>query len=278
MRESSVATLSRGEKPVFCPADPEGAECYNRATDGYLGSTKPSLGGSEHTMSIYRTNLDAAFSAPAGAGEMRRAWSGDSPAYRLAKRALDITVSAAALTVLSPVYVAIAAAVAIDSRGSIFYRQERVGRSGRRFAFYKFRSMVVDADRIKAELADENEAEGPIFKMKADPRVTRVGRFLRRTSLDEIPQFWNVLRGDLSLVGPRPHLPSEVETYSEVAEMRLTVVPGLVCYREVAGRSKLTFDQWIALDLEYVRNRSLATDLSILLRAIPAVLRGEGAY
>ncbi|MFM7322401.1 MAG: sugar transferase [Armatimonadota bacterium] len=230
-------------------------------------------------MSIYRTNFDAAFPAPLGAGDSRRGvLSGDSPAYRIVKRALDITVSATALTVLAPVYAAIAVAVALDSRGSIFYRQERVGKDGRRFAFYKFRSMVVDADRIKADLSVDNEAQGPIFKMKSDPRVTRVGRFLRRTSLDEIPQFWNVLRGDLSLVGPRPHLPSEVEKYSEVAEMRLTVVPGLVCYREVGGRSKLTFDQWVALDLEYVRTRSLRTDLSILLRAVPAILFGEGAY
>jgi len=230
-------------------------------------------------MSIYRTNFDAAYTGPLGTGVARRgSLSGDSPAYRFVKRTLDITVSSVALALLAPVFAAIAVAVAIDSRGSIFYSQVRVGKGGRAFAFHKFRSMVVDADRIKAELEGENEAAGPIFKMKSDPRVTRVGRFLRRTSLDEIPQFWNVLRGDLSLVGPRPHLPSEVAEYPDSAESRLSVVPGLVCYREVGGRSNLTFEQWIALDLEYVRNRSLRTDLSILMRAVPAILRGEGAY
>jgi lipopolysaccharide/colanic/teichoic acid biosynthesis glycosyltransferase len=203
--------------------------------------------------------------------------SGDSRAYQLVKRGSDIVLSSLALATLAPVFAVVAAAIAVESRGPVFYRQERVGRGGKAFGFYKFRSMVVGADAMTEQLAQRNEADGPIFKIADDPRVTRVGKFLRKTSLDEIPQFWNVLKGDLSLVGPRPHLPKEVAQYLPHHHERLQATPGLVCYREVAGRSRLTFEQWVALDIQYVRTRSVATDARILLRAVPAILKGEGA-
>jgi lipopolysaccharide/colanic/teichoic acid biosynthesis glycosyltransferase len=193
-------------------------------------------------------------------------------------RALDIVVSAGALLVLAPVFGTIAALVWVEDRGPILFSQQRVGQGGKCFPFYKFRSMVPHAEALKKSLQTQNEATGPIFKMKNDPRITRIGRTLRRYSLDELPQLWNVLRGDMSLVGPRPHLPSEIESYDNYPIERLSVTPGLICLREVMGRSALTFEEWIALDLEYVRTRSFWLNLSILLRAIPAILKGDGAY
>ncbi len=202
----------------------------------------------------------------------------DSPWYPRIKRALDIVISAGMLVLLSPLFLLIALAIWLEDRGPIFYRQTRIGREGRPFTFYKFRSMVVNADELKHHLAQQNEQDGPVFKIRNDPRVTRVGRLLRKTSLDELPQFYNVLRGDMSLVGPRPHLPHEVEKYLPHDGLRLTVPPGLVCLREVCGRSDIPFERWIELDLIYIRRRSLRTDFNILKRAVRAVLRGEGAY
>ena len=194
------------------------------------------------------------------------------------RRALDIAVSVTALTLLAPLLASVAVLVWAEDRGPVLFHQERVGQGGERFAFYKFRSMVVNAESLKESLSAQNEASGPIFKMKQDPRITRIGRVLRRYSLDELPQLWNVLKGDMSLVGPRPHLPREIASCPEYPLERLSVRPGLICLREVSGRSRLTFEEWIALDLEYVRHRSLLLDLSILLRALPAILRGDGAY
>lgn len=194
------------------------------------------------------------------------------------KRLIDLVVAGGALILLAPVFVVIAALIYLEDRGPLIYRQERVGRGGRTFGFFKFRSMVVNADALKAQLSAQNEATGPIFKMKNDPRVTRTGRILRRYSLDELPQLWNVLIGDMSLVGPRPHLPKEIAACPSYPQERLSVSPGLLCLREVLGRSELTFEEWLALDLDYVRRQSLRLDLWILARAIPAVLRGEGAY
>ena len=195
-----------------------------------------------------------------------------------ARRALDIAVSASALLMLAPVLGTIAALVWVEDRGPILFCQQRVGQGGKCFAFYKFRSMVPNAEALKDSLQAHNEADGPIFKMKRDPRITRIGKTLRRYSLDELPQLWNVLKGDMSLVGPRPHLPRELESCPNYPLERLSVPPGLICLREVTGRSKLTFDEWIALDLEYVRKRSFWLDLTILVRALPAILRGDGAY
>ena len=199
-----------------------------------------------------------------------------SASYLICKRLFDVTLAMGAL--LFPVLLLVGLAIILEDGGPILYYQSRVGRDGKVFRFYKFRSMVKNADAIKEQLAALNEADGPIFKMKNDPRITRVGRFLRRSSVDELPQFINVLRGEMSLIGPRPHLPREVDLYGERQQSRLSVPPGLVCLREVHGRSNLTFDQWIELDLLYIQNRSICTDLSILLRLVPAVLKGDGAY
>ncbi|MES2459918.1 MAG: sugar transferase [Armatimonadota bacterium] len=201
-----------------------------------------------------------------------------SMTYLVCKRLFDVTLAIGALILLFPLLLVVGFAIFLEDGGPILYYQSRVGRDGKPFRFYKFRSMVKNADAIKEQLAALNEADGPIFKMKNDPRITRVGRLLRRSSVDELPQFINVLRGEMSLIGPRPHLPREVALYVDSQQQRLLVQPGLVCLREVHGRSNLTFDQWVELDLLYIQNRSIRTDLSILARLIPAVLKGDGAY
>lgn len=196
------------------------------------------------------------------------------------KRFFDLLVVVSLLILLLPLLLVVAALIAAGDRGPVFYTQTRIGRNGRPFRFFKFRSMVMeaDSDAVRARLAARNEASGPIFKMRRDPRVTPVGRVLRRYSLDELPQLYNVLKGDMSLVGPRPHRPCEVAQYLPEHQARLSVQPGLICLREVSGRSDLSFDRWLELDLEYIRHQSMITDLKILCRAVPAVLRGEGAY
>jgi lipopolysaccharide/colanic/teichoic acid biosynthesis glycosyltransferase len=200
------------------------------------------------------------------------------PAYERAKRMGDLCFATLAILFLLPILLLVALAIFIEDPGPVLFSHVRIGKGGRPFRFFKFRSMVRNAELLKERLADANEATGPIFKMRRDPRVTRVGRLLRRYSLDELPQFLNVLRGEMTLVGPRPHVPSEVERYTEQQWERLAVPSGLICLREISGRSELTFDQWIDLDLEYIRTRSLKTDLRILLGAVPAVLSGRGAY
>lgn len=182
------------------------------------------------------------------------------------------------LTFVLPVCCLIGILIWAEDGGPIFYVQNRVGKGSRLFPFFKFRSMVRNAEALKAQLMDQNEAIGPVFKMREDPRITRIGRLLRKYSLDELPQLWNVLRGDMSLVGPRPHLPAEVARYQEYQHARLVAQPGLICLREVTGRSHLSFDQWVKTDLLYLQNRSIALDLKILCYAVPAVLKGEGAY
>jgi lipopolysaccharide/colanic/teichoic acid biosynthesis glycosyltransferase len=200
------------------------------------------------------------------------------PVYETTKRATDVVAASSLLFLLFPVFLMVATLIYLEDRGPIFYYQTRVGKKGRRFRFFKFRSMVQEADIIKANLQEQNEAKGPIFKMRNDPRITRIGRFIRRYSIDELPQLVNVLRGEMSLVGPRPHLPSEVERYNEKQSKRLEVQPGLICFREVLGRSNMTFEQWVELDLLYIEHRSWSTDGTILVRLIPAVLSADGAY
>lgn len=198
--------------------------------------------------------------------------------YRKRKRILDVVGSAVLLIVLFPVFLVIALLIRLGSKGPVFYVSERVGLCGKVFPFYKFRSMYVDADRRLAELASQNEREGPIFKMKDDPRITPIGKFLRKYSLDELPQLLNVFFGHMSLVGPRPPIPSEVAQYDEYSLERLSVRPGITCFWQVMGRSDLTFDQWMALDHRYLREMSIWVDLKILLLTPIAVLRGDGAY
>ncbi|HVP37962.1 MAG TPA: sugar transferase [Candidatus Saccharimonadales bacterium] len=197
---------------------------------------------------------------------------------RVGKRLLDILASGLALLVAGPVMLVLGILVRLDSVGPMFYRQRRAGLGGRLFTFYKLRSMHVGAHLRRSELWHLNEADGPVFKISKDPRVTRLGRWLRRTSLDELPQLLNVLKGEMSLVGPRPPLPEEVERYEPWQMRRLDVKPGITCLWQISGRSRLGFDEWMRLDLEYIRHRSLALDLKILLRTLPAVLSRDGAY
>jgi len=194
------------------------------------------------------------------------------------KRALDIVAALCGLVLLAPVMLVLAIIVRATSHGPVFYRSTRIGRGGRPFTFYKLRSMVKDADLKRQHLTHLNEADGPVFKIARDPRITPIGRFMRSTSLDEVPQFWNVLTGDMSLVGPRPPLPEEVAKYEPWQLRRLDVRPGLTCLWQISGRSSIGFQEWMRLDLEYIRHRSLGMDLKILLRTIPAVLSREGAY
>ncbi len=196
----------------------------------------------------------------------------------LFKRAFDVVLSAVALLVLSPVFVATALAVRFDSPGPIFFRQTRVGKNGRPFKMLKFRSMHVDAEARLESLRAMNEASGPVFKMRNDPRTTRVGRFIRRTSLDELPQFLNVLAGEMSIVGPRPPVPAEVKQYQRWQRRRLSVKPGITCTWQVSGRSDISFEQWMKLDLEYIDTWSLWQDVQICFRTLPAVLLSRGAH
>jgi exopolysaccharide biosynthesis polyprenyl glycosylphosphotransferase len=195
------------------------------------------------------------------------------------KRGSDILFSFTLIVILSPVYLFTAILIKLDSSGPVIFKQTRVGKNGRHFDFYKFRSMRIDAEKIKQELMQDNESEdGVIFKMKKDPRITRVGRFIRKFSIDELPQLFNVLVGDMSLVGPRPPLPSEVAEYTLEERKRLHITPGITCIWQVSGRSDIPFKQQVELDKEYIKSRSLWKDILILLKTIPAVLTGKGAY
>ena len=195
------------------------------------------------------------------------------------KRLMDIVLSAVGMLLLSPVYLAIAVAVKLSSPGPVFFVQTRVGRYGRYFKFYKFRSMVQNAESQKETLQSQNEsADGVIFKMKEDPRITKVGHFLRRTSMDELPQLWNVFIGDMSLVGPRPPVPSEVQEYTLEDRKRLDVIPGITCLWQIKGRSEIPFNEQVRLDKEYILASGVWKDLMILLKTIPAIIGGKGAY
>jgi len=194
-----------------------------------------------------------------------------------AKRAFDMGVAGLVLLFTAPVFLAVAAAIRLDSRGPVFFRQRRVGLNGRDFTMMKFRSMHAGAEQGLEGLRASNEMSGPAFKMKNDPRVTRFGRFLRKTSLDELPQFINVLRGEMSVVGPRPPIRAEVQQYQRWQRRRLSVRPGIPCTWQVSGRNDIDFDRWMKLDLEYIDRWSLWSDLSICLRTIPAVLTARGA-
>ena len=198
--------------------------------------------------------------------------------YGFFKRVFDVIFSVLGLIILFVPLLVIAVIIVIDSPGaSPIYSQERVGKNGKKFKFYKFRSMVPNADKMLESLLSQNEMKGPAFKMKHDPRITRVGRFIRRTSIDELPQLLNVLKGDMSLVGPRPPLPREVAMYTEQQYQRLSVVPGLTCYWQIQPkRNTLSFDEWLSLDLKYISERNFWVDLKILFKTIGAVLGLEG--
>ena len=198
--------------------------------------------------------------------------------YWVLRRAQDIVFSSIALVVLSPVMLLVALAVYIDDpKGSPIFSQIRCGRNGKPFKFYKFRSMCVDAEAKLDALLQQNEMDGPAFKIKDDPRITRVGKFIRKTSLDELPQLFNILKGDMSIVGPRPPLPREVEQYDAYQRQRLYVTPGLTCYWQIQPhRNDLTFDEWMELDIKYMKERSFLVDWKIIFQTVRVVLFGQG--
>lgn len=200
--------------------------------------------------------------------------------YPLLKRLLDLAVVLPALVLLAPLFALVALAIKLHDRGPVLYWQQRVGLHGRSFSFPKFRSMCVNAEAVRSALLAQNQhgSDGVTFKLKRDPRVTPIGRWIRRSSIDELPQLWSVLRGDMSLVGPRPPLPSEVGRYTTDERQRLSVLPGLTCIWQVNGRSEIPFAQQVRMDIDYIQRRSIATDLMLLLQTLPAVLRGRGAY
>lgn len=198
---------------------------------------------------------------------------------RFLKRSMEVLIASVSLVLLFPLFVLIALAVKLTSTGALFYRWQVIGRNRRPFVGYKFRTMVENADELKAKLLDQNEMTGPVFKIKDDPRVTRVGGFLRKYSLDELPQLWSVLKGDMSLVGPHPPLQSEGDYFQEWHWRKLSVKPGITCLWQVNGRSHIQdFDEWVRMDLWYIDHWSLWLDLKILIRTVPAVILGKGAY
>ena len=202
----------------------------------------------------------------------------DSQRYWFLRRTQDIVLASLALLLLWPLMLLTAILIVIDSPGAgPIFVQTRVGRDGEEFRFYKFRTMCPNAEEKLAELLQYNEMDGPAFKMKDDPRITRLGRFLRRSSIDELPQLWNVLRGEMSIVGPRPGLPREVEQYDEYARQRLMITPGLTCYWQfMPYRNRLSFEEWVDLDIKYIRERSFLTDWKIILATFGAVLGMNG--
>lgn len=202
-------------------------------------------------------------------------WRG---AQRL-KRLLDVVLGSLLLVMAAPIIAAAALAIRLSGPGRVFYPWRVLGERGRPFVGFKLRTMVANAEELKGTLLDRNEMNGPVFKIRDDPRVTPLGRWLRKFSIDELPQLWSVVKGDMSLVGPRPCAPEEFERFTPWQRGKLAVVPGITCLWQVEGRSRISdFEEWIRLDLRYIREWSLGLDLKILARTVPAVLRGEGAY
>jgi exopolysaccharide biosynthesis polyprenyl glycosylphosphotransferase len=205
-------------------------------------------------------------------------WVIRSKIVRSLKRALDVTVASVMIVGASPIMIVTAIAIRLNSPGPILFRQIRVGKDGEHFPCYKFRSMYIDAEQRLKDLMAKNEADGPVFKMKNDPRITSVGRVIRKLSIDELPQLFNVLKGEMSLVGPRPALPSEVAKYTYEQIGRLHAIPGITGLQQVSGRSDIDFKRWVELDLQYISEQSLWNDIGILLKTIPAVIFSKGAY
>lgn len=233
-----------------------------------------------------RVLLEALYQRYGGSGPARWAYRRKKFTWLLAvdgakvlKRLFDVVVAASMLILLAPLFGLVALAIWWHDRGPVLFWQTRVGRHGSEFRFPKFRSMVLNAEEIKAQLMAQNvHGEGVTFKLERDPRVTPVGRIIRKLSIDELPQLWCILKGQMSLVGPRPPLPSEVERYTLSDRRRLEVTPGLTCTWQVSGRSDIPFERQVQLDVEYIRSQSLWLDLRILLATVPAVLAGRGAY
>lgn len=197
--------------------------------------------------------------------------------YLFSKRAIDIVGSIVGLVLLSPILLIVAIAIKLESKGPIIFSQKRIGLKGKAFKMYKLRSMVEDAEKLKKDLMKSNEMSGPMFKMKDDPRVTRVGKFIRKTSIDELPQLVNVLKGDMSLVGPRPSLPKEVKKFKPWMKKRLEVKPGLTCFWQVSGRNNIDFEDWMKLDIKYVEERSFWVDIKLIFKTFFVLFGDENA-
>ncbi|MDU6365072.1 MAG: sugar transferase [Clostridium sp.] len=198
----------------------------------------------------------------------------ESTLYKVSKRALDVIASFLGLVILSPILLIVAILIKLESKGPAIFSQSRIGLNGKEFKMYKFRSMVQNAEELKEKLAKQNEMSGPMFKMKNDPRVTKVGKFIRKTSIDELPQLLNILKGDMTLVGPRPSLPREVEKFESWMLKRLEVKPGLTCYWQVSGRNNIDFYEWMKLDLKYVNDMGFWLDIKLIFKTV-AVLFGD---
>ena len=202
----------------------------------------------------------------------------EGPIYLFFKRAMDIIGSLCGIILLSPLLIIVALAIKIeDPKGSIFFSQQRCGKDNKFFPMYKFRSMVSNAEELLEELMEHNEMDGPVFKIKDDPRITRVGKFIRKTSIDELPQLFNILRGDMSIVGPRPAIPHEVAEYSHYHKQRLLVKPGLTCIWQVSGRNSIGFDEWMEMDLEYIEKRNLWMDIKLIFKTVGVLFGDENA-
>lgn len=200
------------------------------------------------------------------------------PGYEFCKRIFDVVMSVFALIVLSPLLLVIAIIIKCEDGGTVLYWQQRHTKDGKPFKMYKFRSMCPDADKKLEELMKYNQMEGPAFKMEDDPRITKIGKFIRKTSIDELPQLFNIIKGDMSIIGPRPPLTREIEQYTPYQMHRLDVKTGLACYHECYGRSNChSFDEWVEMDLKYIRERSMLTDLKVIIMTIKVVLTGDGA-
>ena len=198
--------------------------------------------------------------------------------YEICKRTIDIIGAGLGLILLSPIIAIVACAVKFTSKGPVFFSQKRVGKNGELFEMYKFRSMVVNAEELKENLEDQNEMSGPMFKIKDDPRITKVGKFIRKTSIDELPQLWNILKGDMSLVGPRPSLPKEVEQFDNWMFKRLSVRPGLTCYWQVSGRNNIDFEDWMKLDIKYVEERNFWIDIKLIFKTVFVLFGDKNAH
>lgn len=236
--------------------------------------------GVPFAMPAYMFRLDRArplTNHAVGDGYLHYQSVGFKPTQMAMKRLFDIVSSALALWVLLPLLGTVAALIKLTSKGPVLFKQTRVGLNGRPFHMLKFRTMVVNAEELKASLAAQNEMDGPVFKMKHDPRITRIGRFLRKFSIDELPQLINVLRGDMSVVGPRPPVPSEVAKYEAWQRRRLSVRPGLTCIWQVSGRNQISFEQWMYMDMQYIDHWSFSKDIKLIFKTVPVVLTGHGA-
>ena len=209
---------------------------------------------------------------------MQEVYRRKNPVYLRIKRGMDVLLSATALVCLSPVFLATAAAIKIEDKGPVFFSQPRAGKDMKPFRIYKFRSMRTDADEKLSEVLKDNEQTGHAFKIKDDPRITKVGKVIRRFSIDELPQLINIIKGDMSIVGPRPILTFQMEECNQYERQRLVVQPGLTCYWQIGGRANIQWEDWVELDLDYIENMSLWTDIKIIVKTIPAVFDREGAY